>query len=228
MRGLRAAAPCLLAALLPLGAACDSEPTSAAPDVVIAGPSEAELLAGTWLRTHKAGKAEYEFRADGTYTQRVYATSTATAPDTTTDGTFSADDGVLTLSTPLSTEIGPYVRDGATFSREQVFRRSASSDGALGSWEYVRERNRRTAEGEPLSLDEKVEDRVVLAGDGSMKWTHRVSNGQGQTTEDVTRDGTWSEQGDLVTTQDPDQVLELKRVGDTLYDTRGSWLYLRQ
>lgn len=217
----------LLAALIP-STACETETTEAAPDVVVAAPTEAELLAGKWVREHKAGKTEYEFRADGTYTQLAYATPLATAPDTTTDGTFTAAGGVLTLTTALSAEVGPYVRDGGTFSREQVFLRSGSGEGAVGTWEYTRERNRRTAEGEPLTLDEKVEDRITLGADGAMKWSHKVLGAGGQTLEDVTRDGTWTEEGGVVTTQDPDQVLELKLVGDTLYDTRGSWLYTRK
>lgn len=228
MRRPRAAATVLLAFMLPLPLACESTPAETAADVAVSEPTEAELLSGVWLRTNKAGKVEYEFRADGTYTQRSYVSATSTDASTVTDGTFTATDGVLTLATALSTETGPYARDGATFSREQVFLRTAGSDGSAGAWEYVRERRRRAAPEDPLTLDEKVEDRFTLNADGTMTWSHRVIAAQDVVAEEVTRDGTWSEKGDLITTQDSDQVLELKRVGDTLYDTRGSWLYLRQ
>lgn len=226
--GRPCAAAVAFALALPVVIGCDSEPAASAADVTVTQATEAELLAGVWVRTNKAGRVEYEFRGDGTYSQRSYPSATAADPTTVTDGSFSAEGGVLTLSTELSTETGPYARDGATFSREQVFLRKAGSDGAAGTWEYTRERKRRTTPADALTLDEQVEDTITLHGGGTMEWSHRLLGPQGVVLEEVTRPGTWSEEGSTVTTQDAEQVLELKRVGDTLYDTRGSWLYQRK
>jgi hypothetical protein len=214
-----------LALLAPAG--CEETEEAAVVDAGPTAPTETELLAGTWVRSHKAGRAEYEFRADGTYTQRSYQSRDATEPDTVTDGSFEALGSVLTLSTELSTEFGPYVRDGGTFSREQVYLRKSPGDAAAGTWEAIRERKRRSAPGEELTVDEKRTDRLVLNDDGTMTFDHEVVGPNGGVVEQESRTGTWTQEGDVITTQDDQQVLSLKLSGEVLYDTSGSWLFAR-
>ena len=212
-----------LCVLLAAGA-CEQETATVTPDVVTAPPTEAELLAGTWVRTHKAGRAEYEFRADGTYVQSIYGTKDT--PDSTTEGTFSVASGTMALATELSTETSPYVRDGGTFSRERVFLRTSGSSGGQGTWEMTRERRRFDPMVNEQTLDEKIYEKLVLDAAGTMHWSREVS-GPGGVQEQDQRDGTFTEDGDDVTTQDDMDIISYKVAGDRLYDTSGSWLFKR-
>lgn len=205
--------------------ACEQETAAVVPDVQTAPPSEAELLAGTWVRTHKAGRAEYEFRGDGSYVQSIYGTKDT--PDSTTEGSFSVATGTMTLATELSTETSPYVRDEGTFSRERVFlRTSGGGSGPEGTWEMTRERRRFDAMVGEQTLDEKVYEKLVLDGKGTTHWNREVS-GPGGIQEQDDRDGTFTVDGDGVTVQDDMDVISYKVTGDKLYDTSGSWLYTR-
>jgi hypothetical protein len=219
----------LLAALALTAVGCGDDAGSAEPD---AGPTvdpDVAALIGTWVRAQAAQSIEFRFDADGSYVQELFPAG-STTPQTTTEGTWSIDQKVLSLVAGGTQVETPLYVDGTTFSRDQVYLRMSLTPGVVGTWEMVARTSMADAEG-VFVTDKTRTDKLVFFDDGTFEYTSEQRSANGQPvggTQDIQRAGTYTVDGDEITTADAVEVRVLVMADGRLWDTAPIWTYERE